>query len=194
MPTDEIRAVSIDRSAPDPLAVRTARLGARQLGEIAIRVTAISLNRGEVKRALTVMENGVVPGWDLAGVVEETFDLPGAPAVGTRVVGVVPSGSWAERLYAPLSALDDVAGKRDVGAGTSGHAVDGADDRLRQGAKATSTLERSAVLSSSSSASGLLAAWLAPFACLFTRPTWGRVPMLIEGTLLALHRRTVSAA
>jgi hypothetical protein len=33
-----------------------------------------------------------------------------------------------------------------------------------------------------------------PFACLFTRPSWGRVPVLVEGTLLALHRRTVSAA
>ena len=33
-----------------------------------------------------------------------------------------------------------------------------------------------------------------PFACLFTRPSWSRVPILIEGTLLALHRRTVSAA
>lgn len=46
---------------------------------------------------------------------------------------------------------------------------------------------------SSSSVSGLLAVWLAPFACLFTRPTWGRAPLLIEGTLLAVHRRTVSA-
>jgi len=44
------------------------------------------------------------------------------------------------------------------------------------------------------STSGLLAAWLAPFARLFTRPTWGRVPVLVEGTLLAVHRRTVSAA
>ena len=41
---------------------------------------------------------------------------------------------------------------------------------------------------------GLLAAWLAPFAGLFTRPTWGRVPALVEGTLLSVHRRTVSAA
>ena len=47
---------------------------------------------------------------------------------------------------------------------------------------------------SPSSASGLLAAWLMPFACLFTRPTWGRAPVLVEGALLAVHRRTVSAA
>jgi hypothetical protein len=47
---------------------------------------------------------------------------------------------------------------------------------------------------SSSSTSGFLAAWLMPFACLFTQPTWSRVPVLVEGTLLTLHRRTVSAA
>jgi hypothetical protein len=57
------------------------------------------------------------------------------------------------------------------------------------------TPEPSAVPSSLSSASaGLLAAWLAPFAGLFTGPTWGRVPVLVEGALLTSHRRTVSAA
>jgi hypothetical protein len=50
------------------------------------------------------------------------------------------------------------------------------------------------VPSSSPSVSGLLAAWLTLFAGLFTRPTWGRVPVLVEGALLALHRRTISAA
>jgi DDE superfamily endonuclease len=50
------------------------------------------------------------------------------------------------------------------------------------------------VLSSSPASAGLLAAWLAPFASLFTGPTWGRVPVLVEGALLTLHRRTVSAA
>ena len=48
--------------------------------------------------------------------------------------------------------------------------------------------------SSPSASAGLLAAWLVPFAHLFTRPTWDRAPVLVEGTLLALHRRTVSAA
>jgi DDE superfamily endonuclease len=50
------------------------------------------------------------------------------------------------------------------------------------------------VPSSSPASAGLLAAWLAPFAGLFTGPTWGRVPVLVEGALLTLHRRTVSAA
>jgi len=42
------------------------------------------------------------------------------------------------------------------------------------------------VPSSSSAPAGPLAAWLAPFACLFTRPTWERVPVLVEGALLGL--------
>lgn len=46
----------------------------------------------------------------------------------------------------------------------------------------------------SSSSSDPLAAWLAPFACLFTRPTWQRVLVLVEGTLLSVHRRTVASA
>lgn len=38
------------------------------------------------------------------------------------------------------------------------------------------------------------AAWLSPFQVLFTRPTWRRVLVLVEGTVLTPHRRTVSAA
>ncbi len=39
-----------------------------------------------------------------------------------------------------------------------------------------------------------LAAWLAPFSVLFTSPTWQRVLVLMNGAILASHRRTVSAA
>jgi DDE superfamily endonuclease len=39
-----------------------------------------------------------------------------------------------------------------------------------------------------------LATLLAPFRCAFTRPTWQKVLVLLEGTLLASGRRTVTAA
>jgi hypothetical protein len=39
-----------------------------------------------------------------------------------------------------------------------------------------------------------LAAWLWPFAELFTWPTWQRVLVLMTGAILTPHRRTVSAA
>ena len=36
--------------------------------------------------------------------------------------------------------------------------------------------------------------WLVPFQVLFTRPTWRRVRVLVEGAILTPHRRTISAA
>lgn len=47
---------------------------------------------------------------------------------------------------------------------------------------------------SSASVPGPLATWLAPFTRLFTRPTWGRVAILVEGAPLSVHRRTVASA
>ena len=41
---------------------------------------------------------------------------------------------------------------------------------------------------------GLLAAWLAPFAGCFTRPTWANVLVLTAGAILSPGRRTVAAA
>lgn len=41
---------------------------------------------------------------------------------------------------------------------------------------------------------GLLAAWLAPFAGCFTRPTWANLLVLVAGAILSPGRRTVTAA
>lgn len=103
--SSDIRAIVVDETDPDRLAVRPARLAPAAPGEATIRVTAISLNRGEVKRAMTVMATGDRPGWDFAGVVEEAARQGEGPPVGTRVVGVLPSGAWAERVRAPISLL-----------------------------------------------------------------------------------------
>lgn len=108
--SNEIRAVVVDKADPDRLAVRPAKLAPAAPGEATIRVTAISLNRGEVKRAMTTMETGDRPGWDFAGVVEEAAQIGEGPRVGARVVGVLPSGAWAERIRAPtiwLAVLPD---------------------------------------------------------------------------------------
>lgn len=105
MPGSGMNAITVDQEQVDRLAVRPVSLAPAAPGEITVRVTAISLNRGEVKRALTVTETGVTPGWDFVGVVEDTAAAPGAPRVGARVVGMVPFGSWAERVHAPLNAI-----------------------------------------------------------------------------------------
>ncbi len=105
MTSSPINAITVDTSTAERLAVRRMELPPAARGEITIRVTAISLNRGEVKRALTVTETGTCPGWDFAGVVEETDGVLAAPAVGTRVVGLVPVGAWAERVRAAVNAI-----------------------------------------------------------------------------------------
>jgi NADPH:quinone reductase-like Zn-dependent oxidoreductase len=50
-------------------------------------------------------EAGWRPGWDLAGVVDTAAANGSGPGVGTRVVGVVLEGAWAERVAVPANAL-----------------------------------------------------------------------------------------
>jgi NADPH:quinone reductase len=62
-----------------------------------VEVRAVSLNRGECVTLRQQTEDGWRPGWDVAGVVlRQSVDGTG-PASGTRVLGWVNGGSWAER-------------------------------------------------------------------------------------------------
>jgi len=93
-----VRAVVVDPAAPGRLAIKPVELRDPDRDEVAVRVTAISLNRGETRRAVQQAEPGWRPGWDFAGIVEAEAHDGSGPKAGTRVVGILPNGAWAERV------------------------------------------------------------------------------------------------
>jgi NADPH:quinone reductase-like Zn-dependent oxidoreductase len=104
------RAVVVDPSAPGRLVIAPVADPAPERAEAIVRVRAISLNRGEVRRA-GMAAGGWRPGWDLAGVVDVAAADGSGPRAGARVVGIVLEGAWAERVAVPTDALAELPEK-----------------------------------------------------------------------------------
>jgi NADPH2:quinone reductase len=99
-----MRAVVVDPEAVGRLSVAEVEEPEPAPSEVLVRVTAVSLNRGEVRRAES-SESGFRPGWDLAGTVERAAADGSGPQEGSRVVGFLPSGAWAELACVPTDAV-----------------------------------------------------------------------------------------
>ncbi len=72
--------------------------------EAVLEVRAVSLNRGEV-RTLLGAEDGWRPGWDVAGVVLRGAADGSGPREGSRVVGLVRGGGWAQQVAVKTTRL-----------------------------------------------------------------------------------------
>ena len=105
-----MRALVANRSSDSGVSVKEAPEPQVGPDDVLVEVRAVSLNRGEVRR-MPMREEGTIPGWDVAGVV-----LKG-PQEGTRVVGLVDEGAWAERVAVPAG--------RSVYAGSSSGRIPG---------------------------------------------------------------------
>src|SRR5918911_698211 len=106
---EEMRAVVVDPEAPGRLVLREVEPPTPGEEEALVRVAAISLNRGELRRAASAPA-GWRPGWDLAGTVEQAAADGSGPPAGARVVGLLNPGAWAEVVAVPtreLAALPD---------------------------------------------------------------------------------------
>jgi NADPH:quinone reductase len=166
----QIRAVVVDPAAPGRLAIKPVELRDPDRDEAVVRVTAISLNRGETRRAVQQAEPGWRPGWDFVGAVERTAADGSGPGEGVRVVGLLPSGAWAERVNCrshavaalPAAVGDAAAATLPVAGLTALHA-------LRQGGL---LLGRKVLVDGASGGVGHLACQLAAAA---GAQVWGHV-------------------
>jgi len=103
----KILAVTVDPDVPGRLALHDVSAPTPAGDEALVRVAAISLNRGEVRRS-TSAEAGWQPGWDFAGIVETAAVDGSGPSQGTRVVGLLRSGAWSELVSVPTNALAEL--------------------------------------------------------------------------------------
>jgi NADPH:quinone reductase len=166
----QIRAVVVDPASSARLTIKPVELRDPDRDEVAVRVTAISLNRGETRRAVQQAEPGWRPGWDFVGVIETAAANGSGPRPGTRVVGILPSGAWAERVNCRIhavAALPDAVG--DAEAATLPVAGLTALHALRQGGM---LLGRKVLVDGASGGVGHLACQLAAAA---GAQVWGHV-------------------
>lgn len=94
-------------SAPLRLAVRPVDEPTPLPHEAVVAVRAVSLNRGELRRLETAAV-GWRPGWDVAGVVHTAAADGSGPPAGTRIVGLMRAGAWAERVAVSTNLLAEL--------------------------------------------------------------------------------------
>ena len=100
-----IHAVVVDPDFPGRFAIEEVEGPQPGASEALVQVEAFSLNRGD---AIIRVKERRRPGWDLAGtVIKQAADGTG-PKVGSRVMGIVNGGAWAEQVAVPTNRLAEL--------------------------------------------------------------------------------------
>ncbi len=102
-----IRAIVVDPEVPGRLAIKEVEAPQAGPSEALVQVEAISLNRGEAGMAMMAEADRRL-GWDLAGTVIKQAANGTGPKVGSRVVGMVNAGAWAEQVAVPTNRLAEI--------------------------------------------------------------------------------------
>jgi NADPH2:quinone reductase len=102
-----MEAVVVTPDAPARLALGKAPAPDPAASEAVVRVAAVSLNSSEPRTAQK-LPPGSVMGEDVAGTVVQAAADGSGPPSGTRVIGWVPTGAWAEKVAVPTDVLAPV--------------------------------------------------------------------------------------
>jgi NADPH:quinone reductase-like Zn-dependent oxidoreductase len=102
MPT--IRSIVVDPYSESRFVIRDVEVPEQKPDQALVRVEAFSLNLGEIRKAYTTTES-IRLGWDLAGTVVRSAGDGSGLCEGTKVVGFVNGGSWAEVIAVPTNNL-----------------------------------------------------------------------------------------
>jgi NADPH2:quinone reductase len=99
-----IEAIVATPDAPARLALGKAPAPSPAPSEAVVQVAAASLNPVDVRHAQSAPP-GTIMGEDIAGTVVSPAADGSGPAAGTRVIGWVFRGAWAEAVAVPTDAL-----------------------------------------------------------------------------------------
>lgn len=94
--SSEMLAWTVDHSSPSHLSLREVPDPAPGPHDAVIEVRAFAPNHGDLE-GLPSLPDGVVPGWDAAGVVVAEASDGTGPRLGQVVTSLGPVGAWAQR-------------------------------------------------------------------------------------------------
>ena len=163
MPSTEPRRVVASKSADEIVTIVAGKPRTPFSNEALVRVTAISLNRGELGRAQRTADGTLQIGWDFVGTVDTPAADGTGPVAGIRVVGFsTRMEGWAELVAVPTLYIapipegvsDAQAATLPVAGLTALHSVDAA----------TSLLGRHALITGATGGVGMFAVQLGALA------------------------------